>query len=115
MKADFQAGHRQSEDSIQTKLDGAKVELLATKKDMRAEEAKSQNWLEAQMSSGENVIKGWKDKHETDKLKEHLEKAEQNAEAAISLAETAVAHTVVATYEAINDRMSAEKKVVIAR
>lgn len=109
IKSDIQTGESNDKAAIKAKLKAAKINVKSMTKSVKAAEVKTKNWLKAKEKSGESVIRGWKSKYEKAKLDHHAESAEENAEAAISLAEVKIADAVFAAYEAIDARMSASE------
>lgn len=67
--------------------------------------------MKAKEASGAAVIQGWKDRHEDRKMVHHAERAEDNAAASICLAESAIADAVLASYEALDARLAATRKM----
>lgn len=109
LKSDFQIGQFEDKEAIKAKLKAAKLNVKSMSKTVRAAESKAKNWLKAKEKSGESTIKGWKVKFENAKLDRHAKSAEENADAAISLAEAKVTDAILAAYEAIDARISANE------
>lgn len=109
IKADVKLGKSEDHASIENKLKMAKLGVKTMGKDLKSAETKMQNWLKAKEKSGVSVIRGWVSLFDKNKLDRHAKTAEENAVAAISLAEGKIAEAVLATYEAIDARMTADE------
>ncbi len=109
IKSEIQVGEKNDKAAIKAKLKAAKLNVKSMTKSVKAAETKTKSWLKAKEKSGESVIKSWKNKFEKAKLDHHAKSAEENAEAAISLADAKIADAVFAAYEAIDARMTANE------
>ncbi len=109
IKSDIKKSEKADKLAIQAKLKAAKLGVKSMAKDVRAAETKAGKWIKAKEKSGALVIKGWKNKFEQAKLDRHANRAEDNALAAVSLAEAKITNAVLAAYEAIDARMEADE------
>jgi hypothetical protein len=108
VKSDLVAMRQHDKAAIQARLQAVRLSIEDGKLQAQAAEGKLKGWLRAKEEAGVAVIQGWKDKREQSKLEHHAERAEGNAEGAICLAEAAMTNAILATYEALDARMSAD-------
>ena len=108
IKADFKAGQKEDLATTQTKLKAARANVQTFAKDVKSAEVKAQIWVAAKEKAGEAMIQGWKTKFDKAKLEHHAKSAEENAVATIALAEAKMGEAVLATYEAMDARWTAD-------
>ena len=109
VKSDLEDAKAHESHVILSKMKSVRQHFDAAKHDVKAAETDVASWLKAKEAAGASVIKGWKDAHESRKLEHHAVTAEGNAIAQTLLAEAAIVGAVIAAYEAIDARSSADE------
>lgn len=108
VKADLAASRQEDAAIVRSKLDTARKALEFRKAQAQTAQGKAQAWLKAKEEAGAATLRGWKEKHEKNKLERHAERAEDNAESAIFFAELAMADAAIAVFEALEARLAAD-------
>ena len=106
LKSDVKTVEQEGEAAIESKLKAARLSVETQEEAVKVAGAKAKSWLNAKGNASVAVVQGWKDRHEQRKLDHHADQAEENAEAAICLAEAAITEAIVATYEAMATRLA---------
>jgi len=106
VRFDIRADMANDKKDIQLKLKSAGLLVHKIQKDIKIEDGENPKVLKAHEKVGTAVAQGWKTEIKKTKLDNHAMRAEDNAEAAISIAEAKVAEAVLATYEAIDARIA---------
>lgn len=108
VKGDLAASRQEDAAIVRSKLEAARKSLEFRKAQATAAQDKAQAWLKAKEEVGAATLRGWKEKHEKNKLERHAERAEDNAVSAVFFAELAMADAVIAVFEAVEARLNAE-------
>ena len=109
VKEDLDAERHKDAAAIESKLESARKSLETAKAGVTGAENKVQLWIQAKRDAGTAVLQGWKEKLDQSQMNRYADRAEDNAAAAHSIAQAAVADAAVATYEAIGARNAARE------
>ena len=106
VSSDIHADMHNDPKDLQSKLADARKNLKSIDRHMTVSNAESPKRIKAREANGNATIQGWKAEVKKTKLDDHAARFEDKAQEAISIAEAKVADAVLATYEAIEARIS---------
>ena len=106
VKSDIHADMTNDKRDLQSKLKIAGLLVHKIRKDIKVADSGNPKVLKAHEKNGTAIAQGWKTEIKKAKLDSHASRAEDNAESAITIAEAKVAEAILATYEAIDARIS---------
>lgn len=109
LNSDIHADLGNDSKSLQAKLKNAALLAGELQKKTKAENSENPKVLKAHQKNGVAADQGWKREIKKSKLDNHAARSEDNAQSAISMAESRVAEAIVATYEALAARMASNE------
>jgi hypothetical protein len=107
-KAHLEDIEKETEASIQSKLNSAKEVVEAKKQEAAATTARLAELVEAKRAETKDTVTEWKANHDRKKLEKRAERAEKYAEACVVMALCSAEEAEVAILEAVAARMDAD-------
>lgn len=101
VRSDINANMSNDKKDLESKLKAAGLLVHKIKEERNVESNENPKVLKVHEKLGTAVAQGWKTEVKKAKLDDHAARADNNAEAGISIAEAKVADAVLATYQAI--------------
>lgn len=108
-KAHLEALQKETEATIQTKLNAAKQAVEAKKQEAAAARAKVDEFVEEKKAETKEVVAEWKAHHDNKKLEKRADRAEKHADVYVALALYYSQEAELAILEAVAARQDAEE------